>query len=443
MLFRFIKIGFASAFVIAFAPIETRIHAAGETAPVMPARLNLAQAHEMAFRNNWDLLASRNDVDLATAQKIVSHEFPNPTLGVSTMKVDVDDNSSATVMGNSLWNRSYDTIVAVNQLFEIGGKRSARQASARAGYEVSRLRLLDGKRLLDLAVTRAYVQALLADSNASILRGSAASLRKEADIAETRHKAGDISTADRTQIEILAERFELDAATAVASGKSLRIALETLIGIPKPDGIFEFDETLETLAQTRVPIVDPNNLPVRSDVLAAQAIAQKAEADLRLQRAMRIPDPTFFVQYEHEPPDKPNTMGAGISIPLPLWNHNRGGIVAAQASRDQAATLAEKALAQFSSEIATAQVTYGDAYGRWKRYGSDIAPRSEQLRSTMSYAYQKGGASLLDLLSAERSDNEVRLAGAQAAADTALSIANLKAAFTPPDEKMTTHENPK
>ena len=117
--------------------------------------------------------------------------------------------------------------------------------------------------------------------------------------------------------------------------------------------------------------------------------------------------------------------------------------MAAQASRDQATALAGKARAQFASEIATAQVTYQDAFGRWKRYGSDIAPRSEQLRSTMSYAYQKGGASLLDLLSAERSDNDVRLAGAQAAADTALSIANLKAAFTPSDEKMITHENAK
>jgi len=436
--------GFASVLMIAFATIDIRNSLAeGETGPLMPSRLSLAQAREMAFRNNWDLLAARNDVDIATAQKIISREFPNPTLAVSTMKVDVDNHSSATALGNNVWNRSYDTITAVNQLFEIGGKRSARQESARAGYEVSRLRLLDGKRALDLAVTRAYVQALLADSNASILRASATSLRKEADIAETRQKAGDISTADRTQIEILAERFELDAAAAAANGKSLRISLETLLGIPKPQGAFEFDETLESLAQSRVPILDPNNLPPRSDVLAAQAFQRKADADLRFQRAMRVPDPTFFIQYEHEPPDKPNTIGAGISIPIPLWNHNRGAIMAAQANRDQAVVLAGKTRAQFASEIATAQVTYQDAFARWNHYGSDIAPRSEQLRSTMSYAYQKGGASLLDLLSAERSDNDVRLAAAQAAADTAVSIANLKAAFTPPDEKTTTHENVK
>ncbi|MDB6039702.1 MAG: Outer rane efflux protein, partial [Verrucomicrobiales bacterium] len=426
---------------VMIAKIQFLNVSAAENAQNRP-QLSLNQARETAFRNNWDLLAARSDVDIATAQKVISHEFPNPTLALSTMKVDADNHSSATVLGNSLWNRSYDTIAAVNQLFEIGGKRSARQAAALAGFEASRLRLLDAKRVLDLAVTRAYVQAVLADSNAAILRASAASLRKEAEIAETRHKAGDISTADRTQIEIVADRFELDATSAEANSKALRITLQTLIGNPNADGNFGFAEALESLAETRVPIVDPAHLPPRSDVLALEALRRKADADLRLQKAMRVPDPTFFVQYEREPPDKPNTVGFGVSIPIPLWNHNRGAISAAAANQKQSTVLADKARAQFASEVATSQVNYQDAYNRWKRYGSDIVPRSENFRSTISYAYQKGGASLLDLLSAERSDNDIRLAAAQAAADTAVSIASLKAAFSPADEK-TTHENAK
>jgi cobalt-zinc-cadmium efflux system outer membrane protein len=51
------------------------------------------------------------------------------------------------------------------------------------------------------------------------------------------------------------------------------------------------------------------------------------------------------------------------------------------------------------------------------------------VRQTVSFAYEKGGASLLDLLSAQRTDNEVRLATAQAAAETAKAAADLKAAL--------------
>ena len=61
---------------------------------------------------------------------------------------------------------------------------------------------------------------------------------------------------------------------------------------------------------------------------------------------------------------------------------------------------------------------YEDASNRWQRYREDIRPKSAEVRTTKAYAYQKGGASLLDMLVAERDDNEVRLAAIQAASDT-------------------------
>jgi len=51
-------------------------------------------------------------------------------------------------------DRSYDTIFAINQLFEIGGKRGSRKASAQAGFEAARAQFLDAKRTLDLGITR-------------------------------------------------------------------------------------------------------------------------------------------------------------------------------------------------------------------------------------------------------------------------------------------------
>ena len=98
-------------------------------------RLSLADAQRLAFEKNWDLLAAAVGVDAATAQKIVAHEFPNPTLSLSSFKINVDNHPSSTPEGNGLWDRSYDTIFAINQLFEIGGKRRNRKASAQAGFE--------------------------------------------------------------------------------------------------------------------------------------------------------------------------------------------------------------------------------------------------------------------------------------------------------------------
>ncbi len=388
---------------------------------VRPRVLSLAAAKDIAFQRNWDLLAAKANVDQAVAQKIVAHEFPNPTASFNTSKINADNRPSSTAAGNGLWGRSYDTIFAVNQLFEIG-KRGPRQASAAAGAESAAASFQDARRTLDLAVGRTYIAALLAQANVRILHQSAESLQHEAKIAETRLNAGDISKADKAQIEIAAAQLELSAETAQSNAVMARIAVEVLLGEKNPRGAWRPADSLDDLALAESPrgAGEP-----RPDLVAAAAVLRKTGADLRLQKALRIPDPTWQVQYEHQPPDQPNTVGFGLSLPLPLWNRNGGNIRAAQAAQELAATLVGKVETQIAAERASAEAGYHEAATRWRRYKNQIQPSSAKVLQTISYAYQKGGAALLDLLSAQRTDNDVRIATAQAMADSATAAATL------------------
>ncbi len=399
-------------------------------AAVSPASgpLTLAQAQQLALERNWDLLASAAGIDAATAQKIVSHEFPNPNLSLSTTLINVDNHPNSTPAGNGLWDRSYDTIFAINQLFEIGGKRRSRQLSAQAGYEGARAQFYDAKRTLDLGVTKAYAAAALAQENVSVLLESAATMRQESRLAEVRLKAGEISASDKAQIDIAAERFELDAQAAQTASAQAKVALEVLLGATHAKGQVVLRDNLDKLFTSLPP--PNNNLAVfrRPDVLAAEAALRKAEADLRLQKANRVPDPTVLAQYEHVPPDNPNSVGFGVSFPLPLWNHNRGNIMAAEAAREQSRLAFEKTKATAAADISSAQLGYDDALRRWRAYHDSIRPKSEEVRKTVAYAYQKGGASLLDLLSTQRSANDVRQAAAQAQNDLIVATAALNTA---------------
>ena len=382
----------------------------------------------MAFEKNWDLLAAAAGVDAATAQKIVAHEFPNPTLSLSTSYINVDNHPNSTPEGNTLWDRSYDTIFAINQLFEIGGKRRNRKASAQAGFEGAKAQLFDARRTLDMAVAKAYVAAAQAEENVRVLMQSAGTLREEAKIAEVRLRAGEISASDKSQIEITAEQFELNAQSARAAAAQARVALEVLLGVPRPQDDCVLTDRLDKLCDLPAPASTNSIGTWRPDVVAAEATLRKAEADLRFQKSMRVPDPTVMAEYEHQPPDFPNSVGFGVSLPLPLWNRNRGNILAAESAMEQARLAFEKAKAQAIADIAVARLAYEDALKRWRSYRQSIGPKSEQIRKTMAYAYQKGGASLLDLLVAERNDNDVRLAAAQAASDTAATAAAFRAA---------------
>ena len=391
-------------------------------------RLSLADAQRMAFERNWDLLGAAVGVDAATAQKIVARQFPNPTLSQYTSLINVDNHPSSTSEGNNVWDRSYDTIFAINQLFEIGGKRRSRKVSAQAGFEAAKAQLYDARRTLDVAVAKAYIAGAQAEENVRVLLQSAGTLREEARIAEVRLRAGEISSSDKSQIEITAEQFELNAQSAKSAAAQARVALEVLLGVPRPNADCELSDGLDTLCAATAPLNTNSVGTWRPDVVAAEAALRKAEADLRLQKANRIPDPTVLAQYEHQPPDNPNSVGFGVSFPLPLWNRNRGNILAAEAAREQARLAFEKAKAEAIADIAVARLGYEDAAKRWRSYRDSIRPKSEQIRQTMAYAYQKGGASLLDLLVAERNDNDIRLAAAQAASDTASAGAAFKAA---------------
>ena len=186
-------------------------------------------------------------------------------------------------------------------------------------------------------------------------------------------------------------------------------------------------DTLESLGAYSFDAADKFG-STRPDVIAAEAAVNKSEADLKLQKAMRIPDPTVLAQYEHEPPDQPNTIGFGLSFPLPLWNRNRGNIKAAEGAREQAKIQLEKLRDQVFAEIATAQNTYDDASSRWQQYNTNIRQKARDVLTTVEFAYRNGGASLLDLLTAERSDNDVRLESAKALADRTTAATDLAAA---------------
>jgi outer membrane protein, heavy metal efflux system len=394
-------------------------------------RISLADAKRIAFERNWDLLAAKSSVDMATAQLLVTQEFPNPTASLSTAKIG--SRESGTSLGNGLWERNYDSIASVSQLIEIGGKRHNRQLAARAGVLGAKARFLDAKRLLDDGVTKTYVAALLASENARILHESAGYMRHEQEIAEARFKAGDLAEADLKQIQVAAEQYVLQENAADVAAVQARVAVEILLGVRQPKGDWQPADSLEQIIPPISPATESKTNALRPDVLAAEADLRAAQANLKLEKANRIPDPTFTIGAEHNPPGggpPVDTFLVGVSFPLPIWNQNKGNIDAAKAAVVQSSLALAKLRAQAAGDLANAEAAYREAAERLKRYSEQIRPQSASARESVIFKFEKGGATLVDLLEAERTDNDVRLATAQAQADTASTSADLVAAQT-------------
>ena len=411
-------------------------------AAVLPGRpaagaddgLSFPAALTLALARNPDVRSARADVAQAEAQLLVARQLPNPILSGQTTKIPIGGTGASTSMGNGFFDRSYDTIVALSQTVEIGGKRKNRFLSGEASLAASRARLRDAARSVGISVAHAYTAALLANQSASILRESAGSLDRSSELAKVRFEAGEISESDYLQVEIAAGRFRADAKTAEGTLRTSLVVLATLLGSLGDSGPLQLSDSLETLessflastTESGTPL--PDRVGMRPDVEAALRGVEKAEADRSLQVALRIPDPTFLVQYEREPPDRPNSAGLGVSFTLPLFHRNEGAIRAADASREAALIEVERVKARAQSELRIAASNLETARTRTTTLVDELLPKARHVRETVAFSWAEGAASLLELLEAERNLNDLRLAAAGARADLVLAVADERAA---------------
>jgi cobalt-zinc-cadmium efflux system outer membrane protein len=422
------NIGLAIAALCALGAASGR----GEDVP----RLTLAEALRLASERNPDLLAARSDLESARASRATAVALPNPALVYSTTKIPTDGSPADTIYGNGLTSRSYDTVVAATQLVELGGKRKDRRLSADEGIAGATAHLADAARLLEASVVRAYTAAGVARASATIARETAASFEKTAGLAIEREAAGEISTSEKAQIEIAAGRFLADAAQADLAFANAVRALGTLLNMPAVAPAEDLEAALEGTSSTVTPDDDETLLARRPDLAALEAAVRKAEADLALQKAFRVPDPTLLAQYERQPPDQRNTVGFGVSFPLPVFNLNGGAIRAAQVAVESARRDLARGRVRIRQDLAATRDALEAARARALRLVNDLFPKSQKVRDAVRFAYEQGAASLLELLEAERNANDIRLAAVSARGDLAAARADFLAARAGADKEQ-------
>ena len=75
-------------------------------------------------------------------------------------------------------------------------------------------------------------------------------------------------------------------------------------------------------------------LSARPDVAASRGDVRRAETETRLQHALRTPNLTVGGGYQRV--FDSNAVLMGVTVPLPLWNRNQGGVARAAAEEARA-----------------------------------------------------------------------------------------------------------
>jgi len=397
---------------------------AGGVAAQAPRRITLDEALQLALQHNHALQAARTLVLQSQAQEITANLRPNPVALGDAQFLPIFQPSQ---FSETYIDQSAQFDLGLSYLFERGRKRQHRLEAAKDQTTVTEWQTKDAERTLLLNVGQQFINVLLAQSTIELAEKDLASFQNSVDISEARYKAGDISEADFLKIKLQLLQFQRDLSGAKLAKVQALVSLQQLVGHESVPQDYDVAGELEYLAVPNTKeSLEMMALNQRPDLQAAVRGVTAANSQYTLALANGKRDVTGTFNYTHIA--GLNTGSFFANMELPIFNRNQGEIARTHAAITQAQETQKEAQEQVLTDVA-------DAYGALKAneqivqlYRGGYLKEAQDSRDISQYAYQRGAASLLDYLDAERSYRATELDYRQTLASYMFALEQLRAA---------------
>lgn len=388
------------------------------------APISYSQYLDLVIKNNVEYAAERLNVDIAKANIRTAGVIPDPEL-----TIEGTDN------GERKMQMGYEIGASLDWTMELGGKRRARVELAKSESDLA-ISLLDNfYRELRAEATLEFLSALRNENLYNTQLEAYENMNKLAMADSLRYLFGEISqvTARQSKLESRTLLNEvMRAETEWINGLlylDKYVNKETNDTILKPMGdfsAFDRDFVLEDLI-----ITAQNN---RSELLAALQNVEVARKVVRLERANRKIDLGLNLSVSHAtyahnevaPTPAHTPISVGVSIPLKFSNRRNSGLKVAQFQRRQA----EYSYAQIENEIAIevsqAYRLYNTMRSQLKQFDDGILEEAKIILDGRIYSYNRGENSLLEVLDAQRTYNDIREQYFETLYNTAAALVELE-----------------
>ncbi|MDT8443447.1 MAG: TolC family protein [Desulfuromonadales bacterium] len=369
------------------------------TAATVTGELTLRQALSLALLHSPELTAISWEVRVKEAEALQAGLLPNPELGIEM------ENFAG--VGEFSGTESAETTVTLSQLIELGGKRDKRRAASAlegnlAGWD------FEARRLDVLTATAKSFIAVLASQERLVQADELSALadRFFRTVSE-RVEAGKVSPVEQTRAQVPLSTAHVAKNRARLELEAARKELVALWG-DQTDTFERAVGSLESIASVPSEEQLVYLLEQNPDVARWKTEAQQRNARLALERAEAIPDLTLFAGGRNIQETGDNALVAGISIPLPLFDRNQGGIAAARAARSKAREEGRAAYNQAVTSLATSYRDLSAAFLEARTLQDQILPAAGQSFEAAELGYREGKFGFLEVLDAQRTLFEVK-----------------------------------
>lgn len=310
-----------------------------------------------------------------------------------------------------------ETTVAVSQPFELGGKRRARREVAAADRAIARIALRKAEADLSFDIIVSHAELRAAEERAVLARQVLARAVELARIAETLVDVGRDPPLTGLRADALLAEAKAGKLRAEAELLSARQRLALLIGSEDPE--------LSAAVQDMAPPLALADSAQSLDERMAVAERDAAAARVKLAQAEAVPDVTASGGVRNFRESGDTAFIVGVSIPLPVFNRNRGNIAAARADGDAAqAGLAQTRLdARFSRR--DAELMLAAANERVAALSGASLFQANEAARIAEIGYQQGKFTLIELIDAQEAQTSANLQLIEAELDRARALAAL------------------
>lgn len=290
--------------------------------------------------------------------------------------------------------------VSVSQLIELGGKRAARTGIAEAERTATEFDRQVTWLEIIREVKKAYSDALAADEEVALAKRREDLAREVVRSVGIRVEAGREPAVQRQRAETLRRQAAVEVRNSQRRATAARSRLASLLG----SGIGAIRLDVDWFSQLPLSASDaaPVDAPNTPDLRKLEAEVQRARADFQLELSRAVPDLTVSAGVRRFQATDDTALVAGVSIPLPIANQNRGAISRARESATAAEAELRAARIENATLLTEARARLEQAKESASTLQNDVLPATEGAFRSFSEGYRQGRFSFLEVLEVQR-----------------------------------------
>jgi len=367
--------------------------------------LTYTQYMDKVNAGNLEYAAQKLNVSISEAEAIAANVRNDPQLGFNYF----NNEQAKKKMG-------YGGSVSISQTVTFG-KRTANVELARSESALSKALLVDYLRNLRADATVAYLEALKQDQLYKVKQNAYQNLYELAQSDSIRLSKGKIMEIDAIQSKLEAGMMYNELLQSESEMKNALASLSIYTGTKESTLLFRPDASLH-LPRHDFDLSDliKQGTVSRSDITAAMQNIDVANRALKVARRERNMDVDVSLEVSHNaqvkneeaPAPAYSGITAGIAIPLQFSRFNKGAILAAKRRTEQAAIEYDGAVLQVQNEILKAYHQYESLTKQVGHYENGMLEQANQVLKGKIYSYNRGEVSLLEVLNAQRTYDDVQ-----------------------------------